>query len=324
VTEPVIRARGLTRRFGSRVAVDSVDLQIERGEVFGFLGPNGAGKSTLIRMLVGLLAPSAGSVEVLGLPMPEGAEALRPRIGYMTQRFSLYRDLSVEENLDFVAEVFGFDRDERAGRVTAVMDELELTPRRADRPEHLSGGWRQRLALAAAILHGPELLFLDEPTAGVDPDSRRRFWEEIFTLASGGTTVLVSTHYMDEAVRCHRLAMLREGALAASGPPGALTRALRGRVVQLQARPESRAIHELQRLPEVSSATQLGHRIHVLLRPDAPRDDEACDRLAGRLREAGIDCRLAEPAEPNLEDVFVALLAGESLDSTAAAEATWA
>jgi ABC-2 type transport system ATP-binding protein len=320
----VVSARGLTRRFGPRVAVDGVDLDIERGEVFGFLGPNGAGKSTLIRMLVGLLAPTSGEVEVLGLRMPEGAERLRPRIGYMTQRFSLYQDLSVEENLDFVAEVFGFEREERARRVEAVMAELELTPRRADRPEHLSGGWRQRLALAAAILHDPELLVLDEPTAGVDPESRRRFWEEIFTLAANGTTVLVSTHYMDEAVRCHRLAMLRDGALAALGPPGALARALRGRVVQLEARPVEPAIHELQRAPEVASATQLGHLIHVLLHSGGPRDDEACERLAARLEAAGLACRRAEPAEPNLEDVFVALLAGERIEAEERAEATWA
>jgi len=320
----VIQARGLTRRFGPRTAVDGVDLDVSRGEVFGFLGPNGAGKSTLIRMLVGLLAPSGGSVEVLGLQMPRESERLRQRVGYMTQRFSLYQDLSVDENLDFVAEVFGFDRVERRRRVEATLADFDLGPRRDDRPEHLSGGWRQRLALAAATIHRPEILFLDEPTAGVDPDSRRAFWEEIFTLAGEGTTVLVSTHYMDEAVRCHRLAVLKDGKLAALGQPAGLTNALRGRVVQLLVRPPEVAIQALRTEPEVVSATQLGNRIHVLVRPDAPRKEAACDLLVARLGAAGLACEGAEPAEPNLEDVFVALLAGERIDPGPGPEGTWA
>lgn len=309
--DAVVRARSLTRRFGARTAVDAVDLDVARGEVFGFLGPNGAGKSTLIRMLLGLLAPSDGSVEVLGLRMPDGAERLRSRVGYMTQRFSLYQDLSVEENLDFVAEIFGLDGAERRERVEATLAEYGLAGRRRDRPEHLSGGWRQRLALAAATIHRPELLLLDEPTAGVDPQSRREFWEEIFALAADGATVLVSTHYMDEAVRCHRLCILRDGRTVAVGQPAALTRELRGRVVELLSQPAESAIHALRDAPEVESVTQLGDRIHVLLRPDGPRSETACAGLRTRLEESGLGCASAEPAEPNLEDVFVALLGQE-------------
>ncbi|MFP3939970.1 MAG: ABC transporter ATP-binding protein [Thermoanaerobaculia bacterium] len=309
--DAVVRARRLTRRFGARTAVDAVDLDVSRGEVFGFLGPNGAGKSTLIRMLLGLLAPSGGSVEVLGLRMPDGAERLRPRVGYMTQRFSLYQDLSVEENLDFVAEIYGLGGAERRERVEAALSGYGLAERRRDRPEHLSGGWRQRLALAAATIHRPELLLLDEPTAGVDPQSRREFWEEIFALAADGATVLVSTHYMDEAVRCHRLCILRDGRTVAVGQPAALTRELRGRVVELLSQPPEAAIHALRGAPEVESVTQLGDRVHVLLRPDAPRSEAACAGLRAHLEESGLRCASAEAAEPDLEDVFVALLGRE-------------
>jgi len=308
----VIEARGLTRRFGDLTAVDDLDLEVERGEVFGFLGPNGAGKSTLIRMLVGLLAPSAGSVRVLGLSMPSEAERLRPRLGYMTQRFSLYDDLSVEENLEFAAEVFGLEREVRRRRVEESLEEYGLDGRRRERPAHLSGGWKQRLALAAATIHRPELLFLDEPTAGVDPDNRRRFWDKIFELAADGATVLVSTHYMDEAVRCHRLCVVRDGRSVAVGAPTVLTGALKGRVLQLVATPVEEAIPVLRGLPSVVSVTQLGRRVHVLLAPGADAEREA-PVLSDHLSRVGVLCAEAESADPNLEDVFVALLAGETL-----------
>ena len=311
--EPVIETERLSRRFGKLLAVDEVDLAVRRGEVFGFLGPNGAGKSTLIRMLVGLLAPSSGSARVLGFTMPRDAERLRPRLGYMTQRFSLYRDLSVEENLDFVAEVFGLDAAERRARIDEVLETFGLTARREQRPEHLSGGWRQRLALAATVLHRPELLFLDEPTAGVDPSSRREFWETIFGLAGGGTTILVSTHYMDEAVRCHRLCILREGRTAAVASPSDLLDALDGRVVRLAASSPEDAIRVLRTVPEVESVTQLGNHVQVLLASEGPEAEAACRLLAGRLAAEGVACTDAEPAEPSLEDVFVALLQGERL-----------
>ncbi len=302
--ERVIRARGLTRRFGKLVAVRDFDVDVYRGEVFGFLGPNGAGKSTALRMLVGLLAPSAGSVEVLGLELPRDVERLRPRVGYMTQRFSLYEDLSVEENLDFTAEIFGLGRAERALRIEEVLAEYGLAERRRQRPATLSGGWKQRLALAAATLHRPELLLLDEPTAGVDPDNRRLFWEKLFEMAETGTTILVSTHYMDEAVRCHRLCLVRRGEEAAVGTPAELCAVLAGRVLELTAEDLPRTIALVRRTRGVQSVTQLGHRVHVLL--EEPDADETGRRILWDLAEAGLEAR-AEIAEPNLEDVFVAV-----------------
>jgi ABC-2 type transport system ATP-binding protein len=311
--ETVIQARDLTRRFGTLVAVDGLDLDVHRGEVFGFLGPNGAGKSTTIRMLVGLLAPSSGSVRVLGLDMPGGAERLRNQVGYMTQKFSLYDELTVEENLDFAAEIFGLGRSRRRARVGAMLAEHELEPRRRQRSGTLSGGWKQRLALAVATIHEPELLLLDEPTAGVDPDNRRRFWERLFDLAAEGTTILVSTHYMDEAVRCHRLGMVRQGRLAAVGTPTSLTAALEGRVVEIAAEPTEDAVRALSQRPEVASATQLGDRVHALLAADGPTAAAMVPRLREDLAQAGFRDLVVEVARPNLEDVFVALLQGERL-----------
>lgn len=312
-TEVVIQARGLGRRFGSLVAVEDFDLEVRRGEIFGFLGPNGAGKSTLIRMLVGLLPPSEGSATVMGLELPAQAESLRPHVGYMTQRFSLYEDLTVEENLEFAAEIFGLGRRRGRERLEEVLAEHGLEQRRGQRPATLSGGWKQRLALAAATIHGPSLLVLDEPTAGVDPDRRRAFWEKLFEIASEGTTILVSTHYMDEAVRCHRLCMVRRGRRAAVGAPLALAAALEGRVVEVQADPLEAAIAALRAEPGVTSVTQLGRRAHLLLEPSGPSSEEAAKGLLRALDRAGIPSASARSAEPNLEDVFVALSLGEKL-----------
>src|SRR5215469_5764424 len=214
-----IRAQGLTRRFGSFTAVAGVDLAIPRGKVYGFLGPNGAGKSTTIRMLCGLLEPSAGTAEVLGHRMPQNAETLRRKLGYMTQNFSLYADLTVRENLEFMAEIFTLPRASRGTRIATVMERYFLGDLAERRAGSMSGGQKQRLALAAATLHGPELLFLDEPTSAVDPQSRRDFWDRLFELAAAGTTILVSTHLMDEAERCHGLAIISRGKLVAEGTP---------------------------------------------------------------------------------------------------------
>jgi ABC-2 type transport system ATP-binding protein len=308
-----IEARGLTRRFGALTAVDRVDVDIRRGEIFGCLGPNGSGKSTLMRMLLGLLAPSAGEVRVLGCRMPQEAERLRPHVGYMTQRFSLYDDLTVEENLDFAAEIFGMARRLRRRRVEATIIDTGMERYRTTRAAALSGGWKQRLALAAATIHEPDLLLLDEPTAGVDPQSRRRFWEKLFELASRGTTILVSTHYMDEAVRCHRLCLLREGVRAALGAPRALTAALASRVVEIRTERIETAIAALASSPIVASVTQLGDTAHVLLARAAPAADVAAGALTAQLRAAGIAVSAARPGEANLEDVFVAILLGEQL-----------
>jgi ABC-2 type transport system ATP-binding protein len=315
----VIVAQGLTRRFANVVAVQPLNLEVQRGEVFGFLGPNGAGKSTLIRMLVGLLPPSAGTLSVLGLQLPGQSEALRGDVGYMTQRFSLYEDLSVEENLDFAAEIFGLIGAGRRSRVAEILAEYDLVEKRAQRPATLSGGWKQRLALAVANIHRPRLLVLDEPTAGVDPDRRRTFWEKIFELAALGTTILVSTHYMDEAVRCHRLGLLFRGRLVAVGRPTDLAGALEGRVLEIRSNAADRVIAALRHAPEVASVSQLGARAHVLLRADGPAAAEAAPHLFALLGLLGLSPTAVSPAEPNLEDVFVALMLGETLAAGPAA-----
>ena len=311
----VIEANALTRRFGSVTAVDSVDLEVRRGEIFGCLGPNGSGKSTLMRMLLGLLRPSSGTARVLGHAIPRDAERLRSDVGYMTQRFSLYEDLTVRENLEFAASIFGLFGRARRERVAATVAEHGLGRYERMRAAALSGGWKQRLALAAATIHAPPLLVLDEPTAGVDPQSRREFWEELFELAAGGTTVFVSTHYMDEAVRCHRLCMLRDGRRVAVGAPRALTEALAARVVEISGAAADRAIAALRGSPLVASTTQLGDTVHVLLREGAPSAAAAGEALEVFLAAAGLPGAQARPSPANLEDVFVALLLGDRLEA---------
>jgi ABC-2 type transport system ATP-binding protein len=307
--DTVIETHGLTRRFGEVVAVDGVDLRVGRGEIFGCLGPNGSGKSTLMRVLLGLLAPSEGTVRVLGCRVPDDAERLRPSVGYMTQRFSLYEDLSVRENLDFAAAVFGFAGRRRRARVAAAVADAGLGPYESARAATLSGGWKQRLALAAATIHDPELLVLDEPTAGVDPQSRRTFWEKLFDLAGEGTTIFVSTHYMDEAVRCHRLCVMRDGRRAALGSPEELARPLAGRVLDVHVGTPERAVAALRDVPWVASTTQLGDTVHVLLRAGAPPAEEVAQRLPAILADAGFPDARVTIDRPSLEDVFVALLA---------------
>jgi ABC-2 type transport system ATP-binding protein len=300
---PAIRARGLTRRFGDLVAVDHVDLDVPPRSVYGFLGPNGSGKSTTIRMLCGLLTPTEGEIEVLGLRIPEQGEALRRRIGYMTQKFSLFEDLTVRENLEFMAAVQGVPRERAKARVDALVDEYRFGDRQGQLAGTLSGGQKQRLALAGAVVHAPELLFLDEPTSAVDPESRRDFWEKLFELADAGTTLLVSTHYMDEAERCHRLAILDHGALVADGSPAELSAALAGRTFQVSASRPRRAHDALQRVDGVISVAQIGNHLRVLV--DAGMSgDPALQRLREALG-AHEDARV-DAAEPSLEDVFVA------------------
>ncbi len=212
----------LTKRFGDFVAVDRVSCRVERGEIFGFLGPNGAGKSTTIRILCGLLTPSEGTARVDGLDVAERAEAIRQRIGYMSQRFSLYDDLTVQENIDFFAGIYGVPNDVRQQREEYALEISGLTKRRNTLTQLLPGGWKQRLALGCAILHKPPILFLDEPTSGVDPIARRSFWDLIYELAGGGQTIFVTTHYMEEAEYCHRLALMYQGRVIALGAPGEL------------------------------------------------------------------------------------------------------
>lgn len=299
--DAAIVTRGLTRRFGRVTAVDGVDLAVARGRVYGFLGPNGSGKSTTIRMLCGLLAPTAGSVEVLGHAIPRDAEALRRRVGYMTQRFSLYGDLTVRENLRFLAAAYALGRAERRTRVERVLARYRLEDLDARRAEDLSGGQRQRLALAGATLHAPEMLLLDEPTSAVDPQTRRDFWAELFALSDAGATILVSTHYMDEAMRCHALAILDRGRLVAEGEPLALIRALEAVAVEIEGA-EPRAAHAaVTGADGIVTATQLGSRLHVLV---APSVVDPVGHVRALVDAAGIAGRV-ERGEPGLEDVFV-------------------
>jgi len=308
-----IRARGLTKRFGDLVAVDHVDLTVPTAHVYGFLGPNGSGKSTTIRMLCGLLTPSEGEIEVLGLRIPEQADALRLRIGYMTQKFSLFEDLTVRENLDFLAAVQGLDKAQARRRIDELIEQYHFADRQKQLAGTLSGGQKQRLALAGAVIHEPELLFLDEPTSAVDPESRRDFWEKLFDLADAGTTLLVSTHYMDEAERCHRIAILDRGALVADGTPDELTSALAGRTVSVLAQQPRRAQQTLVGLAGVLSVAQIGNSLRVL----TTADGEAGARIQAALRQAGLQAEVA-PSQPNLEDVFVSATRGREPDREAA------
>lgn len=298
MTEPAIRARGLTRRFGELVAINALDLDIPRGRIFGFLGPNGSGKSTAIRMLTGLLSPSAGDISVLGLSIPAQAEALRLRIGYMTQKFSLYEDLSVRENLAFMADIYSLSRSAGRQRVDELLEHYDLTAQVHQRAGQMSGGQRQRLALAAATLHKPELLFLDEPTSAVDPENRRSFWEKLFDLCDTGTTILVSTHYMDEAERCHQLAILEQGHLRVAGAPEQLMADMGVNVVEIQADNLRELKRQLLQRPEIRSAAQLGLRLRVLVHKAVQ------DPLQLLQTFAGTGAELAQ-VRPNLEDVFV-------------------
>ncbi len=312
-SDAAIRARGLTKRFGELVAVDRVDLSVPKAQVYGFLGPNGSGKSTTIRMLCGLLTPSAGEIEVLGLRIPEQAEALRLRTGYMTQKFSLFEDLTVRENLEFLAAVQGLDKSRARRRIDELVGHYHFEDRQQQLAGTMSGGQKQRLALAGAVIHEPELLFLDEPTSAVDPESRRDFWEKLFDLADAGTTLLVSTHYMDEAERCHRIAILDTGALVADGTPGELTSVLAGRTLEVQAVQPRRAQQLLVGLPGVLSVAQVGNSLRVLMAANG----DAQARITEALRSAGVRAEVVA-ATPNLEDVFVSATRGRPAQREAA------
>jgi ABC-2 type transport system ATP-binding protein len=298
---PAIRARGLRKRFGAVVAVDGLDLSVSRGEVYGFLGPNGSGKSTTIRMLCGLLLPSDGEIDVLGHRIPAEAEALKRRIGYMTQKFSLYEDLTVVENLGFLAAVHELPRAVAKARIEEALERYWLGKLRDQLAGAMSGGEKQRLALAGTVLHRPDLLFLDEPTSAVDPQSRREFWDSLFELADGGTTLLVSTHYMDEAERCTRLAVLDHGRIVADGTPDELIASLPGQTLLIDGPRPREAQHALRDAEGVIALAQIGTSLRVLggAQPHLERT------LATKLATAGIDADV-RTAAPNLEDVFVA------------------
>jgi ABC-2 type transport system ATP-binding protein len=307
--ELAVETHGLTRRFGNLTAVDGAELAIPRARIYGFLGPNGSGKSTTLRMLCGLIRPTSGTIRVLGLEIPRQTESLRTLMGYMTQRFSLWEDLSARENLVFMAEIYTLEPAHAARRIASAIEEYRLGEF-LDRPAGtLSGGQKQRLALAAATLHEPQLLLLDEPTSAVDPQSRRDFWESLFALTAGGTTILVSTHYMDEAERCHGLAILDRGRIVANGSPQQLMAELPLQVIEIDAQDTGAARAALHELDTLRSLAQLGLRLHALV---APGDTDALGRVRHLLAEHGVSAEV-RLAEASLEDVFV----GATLPRTA-------
>ncbi len=307
MSDTAISARQLTRKFGDKIAVDHVDLDIPAGRIYGFLGPNGSGKSTTLRMLCGMLLPSEGHAEVLGLSIVDDAEAIRRRLGYMPQKFSLWEDLTTDENLRFIADLYGLEGDV-AARIAAARATYNLEALRNQRAGTMSGGQRQRLALAAATLHEPELLLLDEPTSAVDPQSRRDFWERLFLLAEDGATILVSTHYMEEAERCHGLAILAEGRLVAEGSPRDLLNAVDADVYEIEGADDSATPKLLRVLPWVHGVTQLGVRLRVLVDRGAP---DADSRMRTELAKHGIQAQVAR-THASLEDVFVVATRGET------------
>jgi ABC-2 type transport system ATP-binding protein len=300
--EIAIGVRQLTRRFGGFVAVDDVSFDVERGEIFGFLGANGAGKSTTIRMLCGLLRPTSGTAVVGGLDVARDPEGVKRRIGYMSQRFSLYELLTVDQNIRFFGGIYGLSPARLSERRAFVLEMAGLRGREQTLARDLAGGWRQRLALGCAILHEPRILFLDEPTGGVDPISRRQFWRLIESLSAGGVTVLVTTHYLDEAERCHRVALIHAGRLAVIGTTTGVKEVFAGRpIVEIRTGRPVDAMRALDAMPEVEKTSLFGTRVHAVLRDAAlgPAD------LGERLRAAGIPVESAEPVLPSLEDVFL-------------------
>ncbi|SBS28092.1 putative ABC transporter ATP-binding protein YbhF [Marinomonas aquimarina] len=300
--ERVIESHGLTKQFGDNLAVNGLDLSITQGTIYGFLGPNGCGKSTAIRMLTGLLEPTSGAVTLFGQPIKHHEESLKQRIGYMTQKFSLYDNLTVLENLRFVASIYGLGRQQRKARIQELIQLYELGALTKQLAGAMSGGQKQRLALACATLHQPELLFLDEPTSAVDPENRRDFWEHLFDLSDQGTTILVSTHYMDEAERCHALAILENGHKRADGTPQQLMNDMPATVFETQG-PQLRQLkQQLVSHPEILSAAQVGTRLRVLV-------NKTCAQPATLLHTLGAEYCFDE-VRPSLEDVFVANTGG--------------
>jgi ABC-2 type transport system ATP-binding protein len=299
-----IVASGLTRRFGSLVAVDHLDLSIEPGAIFGFLGPNGAGKTTVVRMLCGLLPPSAGGARVAGFDVAAESRQLKQAIGYMSQKFGLYADLTVRENIEFFAGVYLSDRRHARRRCDEVIEEIGLNDRAAQLAATLSGGWKQRLALATAIVHSPSILFLDEPTAGVDPVSRREIWDLAYSLQGRGYTLFVTTHYMEEAERCNRIGFIHAGRLVALGTPAELkARRMEAEVLSLTG-PNLYAIYRtLKTMDLIQDVSIYGNDVHAVV----PGAAEALPAIRARLVAAGVGLADARAIPPSIEDVFVKL-----------------
>jgi len=307
---PAIQVTNLTKRFGDFTAVNGVNFEVHRGEIFGFLGPNGSGKTTTIRMMLGLMKPTAGSVEILGMKVDGDTVKIRPRVGYMSQRFSLYNDLTVLQNLNFYGAAYGLSNSELQTRIKAALAMAGLEGREKSKTKDLSGGWRQRLALSASILHRPEVLFLDEPTAGVDPLSRRAFWDLLYQLISEGITVFVTTHYMDEAEHCHRLAFIQHGDIIAYGTSAEIkNKMMRGEVLELEPSDAPGAVKVL-RAAQASQALHIeevelyGALVHIVA-PNIKKHQSAIER---ELHNAGIQAGQMSVIEPSLEDVFISAM----------------
>ena len=306
--DPTITSRGLTKHFGDFIAVDHIDFDVYRGEIFGFLGPNGSGKTTTIRMMLGLLPPSEGTVNVLGVQVTDLPEDIRFRVGYMSQRFSLYSDLTVLQNLQFKAKAYGLKNDELEERIQYALHMAGLEGREQAKTKDLAGGWRQRLALSASFIHRPEIVFLDEPTAGVDPISRRAFWDLLYALVAEGVTIFVTTHYMDEAEHCHRLAFIQRGKIIAYGTPEHIkSERMTGQVLEIEPSDPIKAVKVLR---EVQSSSRLpledvelyGSLVHII----APEIEKYQPIIADELKLADIDPGQMSIIEPSLEDVFIA------------------
>jgi ABC-2 type transport system ATP-binding protein len=303
----VVAVRDLTRKFGDFVAVDHVTFSVAEGEIFGFLGPNGAGKTTTIKMLTGLLAPTSGEGRVAGLDVRTASEAIKTRIGYMSQLFSLYGDLTVEENIAFFAGLYEVTGPRYAARRDWVLEMAGLTEHRTQLTAELPLGWKQRLALGCAVLHEPPILFLDEPTSGVDPVSRRAFWELIYSLSDRGTTVFVSTHYMEEAEYCNRLALMNRGRIIALDTPPALRTKMAEPILEVTADNASAAARALQHQPGIIEAAMFGRAVHVVVEDVAAAEAS----IPAVLSTHGITCTGIHPVRPSLEDVFVSLVRRE-------------
>jgi ABC-2 type transport system ATP-binding protein len=306
--EATIIARGLTKYFGDFVAVDHIDFDVYRGEIFGFLGPNGSGKTTTIRMMLGLLHPSDGKVDVLGVQVKDLPKEIRTKVGYMSQRFSLYNDLTVLQNLQFKAKAYGLKNDQLEDRILYALQMAGLQGREHAKTKDLSGGWRQRLALSASFIHRPEIVFLDEPTAGVDPISRRAFWDLLYALVAEGVTIFVTTHYMDEAEHCHRLAFIQRGKIIAYGSPDQIkVDMMPGQVLEIEPSDAIQAVKVLRQIKAqqkspLEEVELYGSLVHII----APQMDRHQQAIAEELRKDGIEPGPMSIIEPSLEDVFIA------------------
>ena len=301
-TKAVI-AQGLTKNFDDFTAVNNIDFEVQRGEIFGFLGPNGSGKTTTIRMMLGLMKPTSGSIEVLGMRVDGNASKILPRVGYMSQRFSLYNDLTVLQNLNFYGAAYGISNSELKERINNALQMAGLERREHAKTKELSGGWRQRLALGAAILHRPDVLFLDEPTAGVDPLSRRAFWDLLYKLVADGVTIFVTTHYMDEAEHCHRLAFIQHGDIIAYGSPSEIkSEKMHGQVLEISASDAAKTVKVLRaaQIP-IDEIELYGSLVHVV----APNIQQHQRAIEHELRNANIRIDQLSIIEPSLEDVFI-------------------